>query len=180
MPGSGAQRTSSAKHIGKRYADMSTKRYSWGLPVLFVLALFGALLLAVQDARAEKAAVFTGIVKGVAVGGYDPVAYFEDAKARPGEQDITLEHDGAIWRFATPENKAAFAADPARYAPQYGGYCAWAVSRGYTAKGDPNAWKVVNGKLYLNYNKDVQSNWAKDIPANIRTADANWPRVLKK
>ena len=89
-------------------------------------------------------------------------------------------HDGATWRFTSEANRDAFRAKPTRYAPQYGGYCAWAVSQGYTAKGDPNAWKIVGGKLYLNYDKRVQSTWEKAAEANIVKADANWPKVLAK
>ena len=107
-------------------------------------------------ASAQKApqtpAVFTEIIKGVAVGGYDPVAYFTDGKPIAGKPEITLLHDGAIWRFANEANRDAFKAEPAKHAPQYGGYCAWAVANGYTAKGDPKAWTVAGGKLYLNYN----------------------------
>lgn len=131
-------------------------------------------------ALAAEPPVFTGIVKGVAVGGYDPVAYFTQAKPVQGREDLTLEHQGAKWRFASEANRDAFKAEPARYAPQYGGYCAWAVSQGYTAKGDPNAWKVVDGKLYLNYNLSVRRDWAKDIPGNIKRGDGNWPKVLGK
>ena len=71
-----------------------------------------------------------------------------------------------------------FAADPEKYAPQYGGYCAWAVSQGYTASTDPEAWKIVDGKLYLNYSKSVQQTWEQDIPGNIAAGDGNWPKVL--
>ncbi len=144
------------------------------------LTMSGASILATAPAEAKKAEVFTGIVKGVAVGGYDPVAYFTGGKPARGDKAITLEHNGAVWRFASNENRDAFKADPAKYAPQYGGYCAWAVSQGYTAKGDPNAWKVVDGRLYLNYNKNVQATWAKNIPGNVKKADANWPAALKK
>jgi hypothetical protein len=84
---------------------------------------------------------------------------------------------GATWRFASAEHRDRFAVDPERYAPQYGGYCAWAVSQGYTAKIDPAAWKIVDDKLYLNYSKDVQSQWSSDIPGNIAKADANWPGI---
>lgn len=122
--------------------------------------------------------MFTEIVPGVAVGGHDPVAYFTEGKPVPGSADITLEHDGAVWRFASAANREAFQADTAKFAPQYGGYCAFAVANGYTAKGDPEAWTVANGKLYLNYNKSVQRGWAQDIPGNVRKGDANWPKVL--
>lgn len=124
--------------------------------------------------------VFTGLVKGVAVGGYDPVAYFTDGKPVPGRVELTLEHEGAVWRFASEANREAFRLDPAKYAPQYGGYCAIAVASGYTAKGDPKAWTIVGEKLYLNYSKAVQKSWEQDIPGNIRKGDAQWPRVLEK
>ena len=74
-------------------------------------------------------------------------------------------------------NRDRFAADPEKYAPQYGGYCAWAVAQGYTAKIDPEAWRIVDGKLYLNYSKDVQTQWSEDIPGNITKGDANWPKL---
>ena len=86
---------------------------------------------------------------------------------------------GCAWRFANAENRDRFAADPEAYAPQYGGYCAWAVSQGYTASTDPAAWKIVDGKLYLNYSADVQKRWQSDEAGNIAKADANWPRVLE-
>jgi hypothetical protein len=131
-----------------------------------------------RRAAAKKPAVFTEIIPGVAVGGHDPVAYFSERKPVAGSAEITLEHDGAVWRFASAANREAFQADPAKFAPQYGGYCAFAVANGYTAKGDPEAWTVANGKLYLNYNKSVQRRWEQDIPGNVRKGDANWPKVL--
>ena len=149
------------------------------------LAIAAVLAAAVADvvpepARAGEPTIYTGLVKGIAVGGYDPVAYFNDSKPVSGSPSITLMHDGATWRFTSEVNRDAFRAEPTRYAPQYGGYCAWAVSQGYTAKGDPNAWKIVGGKLYLNYDKRVQSTWEKAAEANIVKADANWPKVLAK
>ncbi len=117
---------------------------------------------------------------GAAIEGVDPVAYF--AEGRPVKGDRAFEHAwmGATWRFASQANRDAFAADPARFAPQYGGYCAWAVSQGYTATIDPEAWRIVDGKLYLNYSKGVQAKWVKDIPGNIQKANANWPGILAK
>lgn len=146
----------------------------------FLAVLTGAVLAAPHLASAKSPSVFTGIVKGVAVGGYDPVAYFSEGKPVPGLASIALEHEGATWRFANEANREAFKADPAKYAPQYGGYCAWAVSQGYTAKGDPEAWSIVGGKLYLNYDKRVRAGWEKDAAGNIRKGDANWPKVLEK
>jgi hypothetical protein len=95
-----------------------------------------------------------------------------------GERRYEHEWQGATWRFASAANRDRFAAAPERYAPQYGGYCAWAVSQGYTAGIDPEAWTIVDGKLYLNYDREVQERWAADREANIRSADANWPQLL--
>jgi YHS domain-containing protein len=130
-------------------------------------------------ALAAEPPVFTGLVKGLAVAGYDPVAYFTQGKPVMGSEDVTLQHEGATWRFASAENRTAFEAAPAKYAPQYGGYCAYAVSKGYTAKAEPDAWTIHDGKLYLNYDKSVQAIWEKDIPGNVAKGDANWPGVLE-
>ena len=160
------------------------KRSSMTLPSLFAALAVGLALatfaLPVTSALSKEAAVYTGLVKGVAVGGYDPVACFTDKKRVAGKADITLEHQGATWRFSTVANRDAFKADPAKFAPQFGGHCAYAVSQGYTAKGDPNAWSIIGGKLYLNYNKDVQRDWEKQTQSLIPKGDANWPKVLAK
>lgn len=139
-----------------------------------------ALLTAVAPATAvadSAPQVFTGIVRGVAVGGYDPVAYFTAGRPVRGEKTITLDHAGATWRFANEANRAAFASKPEKYAPAYGGHCAWAVSRGYAAKGDPKAWKIVGDRLFLNYNHDVQATWQKALSRNVARADENWPKL---
>lgn len=116
----------------------------------------------------------------LAVKGYDPVAYFDHGKPVKGSSDFEATWNGATWRFASAASKAKFVAAPEIYAPQYGGYCAWAVSRAYTADADPKAWKIVGGKLYLNYNLEVQSEWQKDEKENIARGDANWPKLLAK
>src|SRR5262245_14173420 len=130
-------------------------------------------------AQTAKPPVFTGFSPKLALDGHDPVAYFSTARPAKGTAEHSLTWNGATWRFASAENKAAFEKEPAKYAPQYGGYCAWAVSEGYTAKGDPAVWRIVDGKLYLNYNASVQKNWEKDIPDRIAKGDKNWPAVLK-
>lgn len=112
---------------------------------------------------------------GLAIQGYDPVAYFTEGRPVRGKDTFTYSFAGATWRFASAENRDAFAAAPERYAPQYGGYCAWAVSQGYTASTDPDAWRIEDGKLYLNYSRSVQRRWEQDVPGNIAKADANWP-----
>ena len=116
---------------------------------------------------------------GVALGGTDVVAYFTQMAPVPGDPDITHDWMGVTWRFASTAHRDQFAADPAAYAPQYGGYCAYAVSEGYTAPTDPAAWSMVEGKLYLNYSPEVQALWGADIPGRISAADANWPNVLE-
>lgn len=122
--------------------------------------------------------VYTGRFNNVAIGGYDPVAYFTDSAAVEGEKSITHKWNGAEWRFASAEHRELFAADPEKYAPQYGGYCAYAVSKGKTASSDPKIWTVREGKLYLNYNKSIGEKWSADIPGNIARGDENWPRLL--
>src|SRR5687767_8151432 len=100
----------------------------------------------------------------VAVEGYDVVAYFTQAKPVRGDSDFTHEWNGATWRFASAAHRDEFAKNPGKYAPQYGGYCAFGVSRGYAVGIDPDAWKIVGGKLYLNYNAEVQRTWLGDVP----------------
>jgi len=116
--------------------------------------------------------------RGLAIAGYDPVAYFTDGKPVEGSSRFTTEWRGATWRFASAEHRDLFVADPAKYAPQYGGYCAWAVAHDHTASSDPDAWKIVGGRLYLNYSKDIQAKWEKDIPGNVAKADASWPKLV--
>ncbi|MEO1563324.1 MAG: YHS domain-containing (seleno)protein [Pseudomonadota bacterium] len=115
---------------------------------------------------------------GPAIGGYDPVAYFDENGPVKGSEEFTSEYDGGVFHFANALNKAAFDEDPATYAPQYGGYCAYAVSRGYTASTDPEAWSIHEGKLYLNFSKSVRALWATNKRGNIEAADKNWPSVL--
>ena len=111
---------------------------------------------------------------GLALKGYDPVAYFIEGKPETGRGEFEAEYKGAKWHFVNAQNREMFLSAPEKYAPQYGGYCAWAVAHGYTAKGDPEAWKIVDGKLYLNYNKDVKQKWEQDIPAYISRGVENW------
>ena len=136
--------------------------------------LFLALTLATAlplPALAEQ--VFTSW--GAAIRGTDPVAYFTEGRPVEGKSEFTAEWHGATWYFASAENRDKFIATPEAYAPQYGGFCAWAVAQGSTASTDPEAWHIVDGKLYLNYSLDVQKKWEGDIPGNIAKADKNWP-----
>jgi len=131
-------------------------------------------------AQAKKSLVFLDFASRVALDGHDAVAYFKTGKSLKGTPEHHLTWNGASWHFSSAENKAAFEASPHAFAPQYGGYCAWAVSQGYTAKGDPKYWRIVDGKLYVNYNASVQKDWEKDIPGRIAKGDKNWPSVLSK
>ncbi len=115
---------------------------------------------------------------GLAIRGADPVAYFTEGKAVKGSADYETTWNGATWRFSNAENMATFTADPSAYVPQYGGYCAKAVSGGYTASIDPEAWSIVDGKLYLNYSPRVQKQWQEDVASNIAKGDQNWPEAL--
>lgn len=112
-----------------------------------------------------------------AIRGYDPVAYFKAGRPVVGSKENTVEWNGASWYFSSKENKALFEKNPEQYAPQYGGYCAYGTAGGYKAPTQPDAWSVVDNKLYLNYNKEVQTDWKKDQAGYIKKADTNWPTV---
>ncbi len=144
------------------------------LPGLLVGLLIG---LGAAFPAAAGGIVNKSFLGGVAIDGYDPVAYFADGKPVEGSSDFEYQWMGATWRFASAADRDQFAADPEKYAPQYGGYCAYAVSQGATADIDPDAWHIEDGKLYLNLSKKVQSIWLKDIPGYIGKADANWPKI---
>jgi YHS domain-containing protein len=117
---------------------------------------------------------------GAALRGYDPVAYFTEGGPKRGSPDFKSSYQGSEFHFASAANRDTFAANPEKYAPQYGGYCAYGLTRGYKAATDPAAFKVVDGKLYLNYNAQVQEIWNKDVPGFVKTADAKWPEVAKQ
>lgn len=147
-------------------------------PTLRRLVLAGLLALAPASAAFAEAPIYQSFL-GTAIDGTDPVAYFTEGRPVEGSSEFTHDWNGATWRFASAENRDRFAADPEAYAPQYGGYCAWAVAQGYTASTDPEAWRIVDGKLYLNYDANVQAKWEADVPGFIEKADANWPAVLE-
>jgi YHS domain-containing protein len=116
----------------------------------------------------------------VALGGTDPVGYFTEGRPVAGQAAHSFDWNGATWHFASAENRDAFAADPARYAPQYGGFCAWAVAeKGKLYSTQPDNWAIVEGKLYLNFNDDIQGKWQADVPGFIARGDERWPEVLK-
>lgn len=111
---------------------------------------------------------------GLALKGYDPVAYFTQGEATEGSAEYTATFDGATYRFASAEHLAAFEANPEQYAPAYGGYCAFGLAMGQKVGSDPRVWEIVDGQLYLNVNQKVQRRWEANIPGFVETADHNW------
>ena len=117
--------------------------------------------------------------KGVAVKGYDVVAYFTDSRPVKGSPNFAQNWNGATWWFANADHRDQFRAAPQKFAPEYGGYCAYGVSQGHAVPIDPEAWKIIDGKLYLNYSKSVQKKWSEAIPKHIDEANRNWPTLHK-
>lgn len=122
----------------------------------------------------------TYAVEGVAVNGYDVVAYFTEGEPVEGSATYATTLDGVEWRFATKEHLDLFKANPGRYLPQFGGWCAYGVSNNYKAPTKPDAWTIVDDKLYLNYNKNVRKTWLSERNARIRAAEENWTTLKSK
>ncbi len=131
-----------------------------------------ALAVALSGAQAQSLNVNGS---GVAVEGYDPVAYFDPGEAIKGKPEFSAQYNGVSYWFSSEANRDTFKADPEKYIPAYGGFCAYGVAQGAKAPIDPAAFTVVNGKLYLNLNKSIQNTWNEDIPGYIEKADKNWP-----
>jgi hypothetical protein len=131
-------------------------------------------LPAAASARAQQ----VNAEAGLGIAGHDPVAYFTETRAVAGRADVTAVHQGVTYRFASAANRAAFLADPGTYLPQYGGYCAYGMARGYKAVVDPAAFTVASGKLYLNYNRSIAGLWQGNRAREIQRADAHWPKVM--
>lgn len=143
------------------------------------LLLAAMLFLAAKlFAQTETKSVY--VTKAGAIKGYDPVAYFTQNKPVKGAADIVFEWSGATWHFTSAENRDLFKQNPGKYAPQYGGWCAYGWAQGYPAKTEPEAWSIVDGKLYLNYDRSVRSDWNKKQAAYIQTANKNWANARKK
>jgi YHS domain-containing protein len=142
---------------------------------------FLAVLLtaAITPAWGGNMSVYTGVIEGVALGGYDAVSYFSGTPVE-GDAAITQQWQGATWRFASTANRDLFAGNPEKYAPQYGGYCAFAAAKGSLAPGDPLAWTVHKDKLFINLSPGIRDTWSKDIEGYVAKADANWPALMAK
>ena len=132
-------------------------------------------IASVASLFAQKAEVFNPSEK--AIRGYDPVAYFTEGKSVKGNDNLTFHWKDANWYFSSTENLNLFTKNPEKYAPQYGGYCAYGMSEGHKAPTDPDAWTIVDGKLYLNYSKDVRTKWREGEKERIDKADKNWPQL---
>jgi YHS domain-containing protein len=139
------------------------------------LALMGATAALAADSTGGK---YNSVYAGLGAKGYDPVAYFTDGEPVQGSKQHSYDWKGVTWLFASAEHRDLFTAAPEKYAPQYGAYCSWGVAQGKLFDVDPvNAWKIVDGKLYMNFNSDIQAAWEKDIPGFIAKAEQNWPSL---
>lgn len=147
--------------------------------VTLLILLLPALAFANEPINTlEKSGLFSFKASGVAIRGADTVAYFTEAKAVMGTDEYTTEWQGATWKFSSQENLDLFVAAPEKYAPQYGGYCAYGVAQNYLVKIEPENWTIVEGKLYLNYSDSVQNKWNKDIDGFIAEANAKFKDLL--
>ncbi len=150
---------------------------SGGLFRTICAAVIGVGLALGTLAGTAKAETEVNVTEGYAVHGYDVVAYFTKGEPTEGSDEFQATHEGVTYRFASAEHLDAFTADPAKYAPQYGGYCAFGTAMGRKFDGDPTAWRIVDDKLYLNLNKNIQERWLADVPGFVRGAENNWPII---
>jgi YHS domain-containing protein len=143
-----------------------------------VLVLAIALFSVCSVVSAQKSPVYAP--KGIALDGYDAVAFFKQGKPVKGSSAYAVQWNGAQWLFADKADLESFKNTPEKYAPQYGGYCAYGAAKGHKASTEVDTWSIVNGKLYLNYDQDVKSTWNKDQAAYIESANKNWPQIRDK
>ena len=134
--------------------------------------------MAAGTARAQTKSLLNLDKAGVAIQGYDPVSFFTDGKAVKGKAEFTANHNGAIYHFASKEHRDEFRADPAKYEPAFGGYCAYGVSRGKLVEIDVDAFQIVQGRLLLQYSTGVRKDFNKDASGNLSKADTNWPKLV--
>ena len=156
----------------------TTRRRFLSLTATTAVAL--TLPLLATSAIAASDEIYTSLFSSIAAGGYDVVGYFDKNKPVKGKDKFSIKHKGATWLFSSQENLELFTANPAMYEPQYGGYCAYAVAIGETAKGDPLQWDITDNKLYLNINKKIKKKWLSNKDNYISSGDSNWPTVLSK
>jgi YHS domain-containing protein len=173
-----------AHHSGEKESVMNRcASVDLVLKAAAVILLGGSLAAGVASVSAGRAGGGQAVNRdrnGLAIDGYDPVAYFTEGRPVQGVAEFEYTWNGTKYRFVSAATRDRFEKDPEAFAPQYGGFCSYAVSRGYTADIDPVAWAVVDGKLYLNYSVRVQRTWETDAPGNIRKADVNWVTLRDK
>lgn len=159
----------------------TVSNFSRRLFAAFAIA-FSVMAVGLLSAPAANAKVWFegGVFGSSAVRGYDVVAYFTQGRPVEGERKFIHKWMGTEWRFASAKHRDLFAENPEKYAPQYGGWCAWAVSQGYTVSVAPEAWRIVDGKLYLNYSKSVQAQWNQNISGHVAKGDRNRPKIKTK
>ncbi len=146
------------------------------------ILLFGVTLALLLSTRVVFAidAIYTGFFSNEALRGYDTVAYFTEGKPVEGFDQFSYDYMGAVWKFSSQDHLDMFKANPEAYAPQYGGYCAWAVAQGDTASAEPDLWTIHDGKLYLNYSRRINERWKANMLQFIQQADENWPKFEKE
>lgn len=160
------------KTLSIKQSSQSIVFWFFTLAALIALGVSSKIVFAANGVNTDSS--------GVAIQGYDTVAYFTQSKAVKGNSQFVAEHNGTKWYFSSAANKQAFTANPTAYLPQYGGYCAFAASRNAIAPIDPEAWTIHNNKLYLNFSVTVRETWSEDISGNISAADDNWPSLIKQ
>lgn len=144
-------------------------------------ALFASFTLLTLACASYAEPIYTELFSDKALSGYDTVAFFTENKAVKGKKQYKVEYLNTEWYFSSAKHKALFELDPDKYRPQYGGYCAWAVAANNAkAPGNVKYWTIVDAKLYLNYNQDVQKRWLHDVPGFIATANNNWPALSQE
>ncbi|HHI88862.1 MAG TPA: YHS domain-containing protein [Hellea balneolensis] len=150
---------------------------SWFKLILAALILCVGVGAVSEAAHAESAPIYTSWRNNLAVGGYDVVSFYQNSPVK-GSSRYTTRWRGADWQFASQDNLEKFQNNPEKYAPAYGGYCAWAIAKGKLARGSPKYWTIRDGRLFLNFNKKIQDRWLKNRDAFIAQADKNWPGIL--
>lgn len=141
--------------------------------------VFSIIFFFTLNAFSKKAEIYTSFFSNIAIGSYDTVAYFLKNKAVKGNKKYQTKYKSIIWYFSSSSNLKKFKSNPKKYTPQYGAYCAWAVAKNKTAKGDPLQWHIYKNKLYLNYNKSIKNKWLANKKQFIKQADKNFPGVLE-
>jgi YHS domain-containing protein len=162
--------------MGMTFAEMDIKylvKKTMKRAITFTVLLFNSVLL-----FSQKPAIFS--TEMGAIRGYDPVAYFNDGKPIKGSAEYSYSYQNATWYFSSFQHLELFKKSPEKYVPQFGGYCAFGMSRGYKAETQPDAWTIVAGKLYLNYNLAVRTDWNSKQAEYIEKATVNWPTVKNK